>query len=42
MRWHYFMLWQMIGFEMWRDLFLEHGPGNPALGAHALPAARAQ
>jgi asparagine synthase (glutamine-hydrolysing) len=42
LRWHYFMLWQMIGFEMWRDLFLEHGPGNPALSALALPAARAQ
>lgn len=27
LRWHYFMLWQMIGIEMWRDLFLD-GPVN--------------
>lgn len=23
LRWHYFMLWQMIGLEHWRELFLE-------------------
>jgi hypothetical protein len=23
LRWHYFMLWQMIGLEMWREIFLE-------------------
>jgi asparagine synthase (glutamine-hydrolysing) len=23
LRWHYFLLWQMIGLEMWRELFLE-------------------
>ncbi len=23
LRWHYFMLWQMIGLELWRELFLE-------------------
>ncbi len=22
LRWHYFMLWQMIGVELWRDIFL--------------------
>jgi asparagine synthase (glutamine-hydrolysing) len=22
LRWHYFMLWQMIGLEMWREEFL--------------------
>jgi asparagine synthase (glutamine-hydrolysing) len=22
LRWHYFMLWQMVGVEMWRDIFL--------------------
>jgi asparagine synthase (glutamine-hydrolysing) len=21
LRWHYFMLWQMIGVEIWRDIF---------------------
>ncbi len=25
LRWHYFMLWQMIGLELWRELFLERG-----------------
>jgi asparagine synthase (glutamine-hydrolysing) len=40
LRWHYFMLWQMIGFEMWRDLFLGHGQGPPVAGALHLPAAR--
>jgi asparagine synthase (glutamine-hydrolysing) len=23
LRWHYFMLWQMIGFELWSDIFVE-------------------
>lgn len=23
LRWHYFMLWQMIGFELWNDMFVE-------------------
>jgi len=26
LRWHYFMLWQMIGFELWRDIFTEARP----------------
>jgi len=25
LRWHYFMLWQMIGLQFWRELFLEGG-----------------
>jgi asparagine synthase (glutamine-hydrolysing) len=25
LRWHYFMLWQMIGLEHWREVFLEGG-----------------
>ncbi len=25
LRWHYFMLWQMIGVELWRGIFLEKG-----------------
>jgi asparagine synthase (glutamine-hydrolysing) len=31
LRWHYFMLWQMIGFELWREIFL----GAPAPAASA-------
>ena len=23
LRWHYFMLWQMIGIEYWREQFLK-------------------
>ena len=23
LRWHYFMLWQMIGFELWHEVFIE-------------------
>jgi asparagine synthase (glutamine-hydrolysing) len=26
LRWHYFMLWQMIGLELWRELFTDN-PG---------------
>jgi len=26
LRWHYFLLWQMIGFEMWHEMFI----GSPA------------
>jgi asparagine synthase (glutamine-hydrolysing) len=40
MRWHYFMLWQMIGFEMWRDLFLGQAQGQPVSRDLGLPAAR--
>jgi asparagine synthase (glutamine-hydrolysing) len=29
LRWHYFMLWQMIGLEMWQDTFLR-GTGRQA------------
>ena len=25
LRWHYFMLWMMVGFEIWRQVFLR-GP----------------
>jgi asparagine synthase (glutamine-hydrolysing) len=27
MRWHYFMLWQMIGFQMWHELFIDSRDG---------------
>jgi asparagine synthase (glutamine-hydrolysing) len=33
LRWHYFLLWQMIGFELWREIFIEgetFRPGHPA------------
>lgn len=26
LRWHYFMLWQMIGFELWHEVFVEAQP----------------
>ena len=26
LRWHYFMLWQMIGFELWHEVFIERRP----------------
>ena len=33
LRWHYFLLWQMIGLELWREIFIEGDPfrsGPPA------------
>jgi asparagine synthase (glutamine-hydrolysing) len=34
LRWHYFMLWQMIGLQFWRELFLEGDSTDlPAGGA---------
>ena len=32
LRWHYFMLWQMIGFELWHDTFI--GSAAPAPAGH--------
>lgn len=32
MRWHYFMLWQMIGFELWHEIFVE-APSAPSIDA---------
>jgi asparagine synthase (glutamine-hydrolysing) len=32
LRWHYFMIWQMIGYELWRDIFVEAGPRATAAG----------
>ena len=29
LRWHYFMLWQMIGVELWRDIFTESPTATP-------------
>jgi hypothetical protein len=28
LRWHYFVLWQMIGVELWHELFVD--PPTPA------------
>jgi hypothetical protein len=25
LRWHYFMLWQMVGVEIWRETFVASG-----------------
>ncbi|MGZ6962988.1 MAG: asparagine synthase (glutamine-hydrolyzing) [Acidimicrobiia bacterium] len=33
LRWHYFMLWQMIGFELWHDVFIESQSVATAEGA---------
>ncbi len=32
LRWHYFMLWQMIGFELWHDLFVNSLGGTVDFG----------
>jgi asparagine synthase (glutamine-hydrolysing) len=32
LRWHYFMLWQMIGVELWQETFID-SPGRPTLVA---------
>jgi hypothetical protein len=28
LRWHYFLLWQMIGVELWREIFVETEPSS--------------
>jgi asparagine synthase (glutamine-hydrolysing) len=38
LRWHYFMLWQMIGFELWNDIFIESPPAAPSGGSRAARA----
>jgi asparagine synthase (glutamine-hydrolysing) len=35
LRWHYFMLWMMVGFEVWRQMFLT---GTSAEGPQPLEA----
>ena len=39
LRWHYFVLWQMIGVELWRDIFLGSGPALSAPVDSPRPAA---
>ena len=36
LRWHYFLLWQMIGFELWHETFI----GSPASTAAPRPSVR--
>jgi asparagine synthase (glutamine-hydrolysing) len=38
LRWHYFMLWQMIGFELWHEVFIEQ-PMTTSTGGSVRPAA---
>ena len=35
LRWHYFVLWQMIGFELWHELFIESPRPSPSGPPHA-------
>jgi asparagine synthase (glutamine-hydrolysing) len=40
LRWHYFMLWQMLGFELWNDIFVSGAaPASSAGGARPPVAA---
>jgi asparagine synthase (glutamine-hydrolysing) len=36
LRWHYFLLWQMIGVELWSEIFVDPGRSLPS----AVPPAR--
>ena len=38
LRWHYFMLWQMIGFELWNEIFIESPPAAPSSGSRGARA----
>lgn len=40
LRWHYFMLWQMIGLELWREIFLDERayPSEPGHRGSTAPA----
>jgi hypothetical protein len=40
LRWHYFMIWQMIGYELWRDMFVESRPRTAETGRLLGPAAK--
>jgi asparagine synthase (glutamine-hydrolysing) len=39
LRWHYFMLWQMIGFELWHEVFIESQTMAASTGGSVRPAA---
>jgi asparagine synthase (glutamine-hydrolysing) len=36
LRWHYFMLWQMIGVETWLETFAAGGPASAGAGSPSL------
>jgi asparagine synthase (glutamine-hydrolysing) len=40
LRWHYFMLWQMIGVEIWHELFTESAAAPSVAGAAGTPVPR--
>jgi asparagine synthase (glutamine-hydrolysing) len=42
LRWHYFLLWQMIGVELWREIFVEPGPSLPSIDSRTRPTAAAE
>jgi asparagine synthase (glutamine-hydrolysing) len=35
LRWHYFMLWQMIGTQLWQETFIEQRAFAPTQGVYA-------
>jgi asparagine synthase (glutamine-hydrolysing) len=35
LRWHYFMLWQMIGTQLWQETFIERRAYAPSQGVYA-------
>jgi asparagine synthase (glutamine-hydrolysing) len=39
LRWHYFLLWQMIGVELWREIFIETEPPPTSTGPPGRPTA---
>ena len=39
LRWHYFMLWQILGLELWHEIFTESIPTASSPGPSVRPAA---
>jgi asparagine synthase (glutamine-hydrolysing) len=39
LRWHYFLLWQMIGVELWSEIFVDPGRSLPSTVPPARPTA---
>ena len=42
LRWHYFLLWQMIGVELWSEIFLDSGRSLPSSVQPGRPTAAAE
>lgn len=42
LRWHYFLLWQMIGVELWSEIFVDPGRSLPSTVPPARPTAAAE